>query len=501
MSHDVIVLGAGINGLMTSCLLAKKKNKVLCLEKNNYVGGLASTQQLSTEFDTVPFFNDTSLLNRRIASQLQLSKYGLEFEDKLSDPGIYFAKHNTRGITWSTDPQVTYEDIKSNVSAKEADAFLEFSKFLDEVKPFIKAICKDPLPDLQNLNLSTMWKVGVKAAKLRLMGKKPMTNLLRSTPMCIADLLNEYFEDETLKASLSLLAVKGNYLAPWSPGTAANLLLWLGRCDYPVKGGAPALLNALVECAKELGVTIQTQSEVKELVVKNHSISEIKITNGQTLQASKVYSTLDPHTTFQKLIKPQELSTNFKKHLSHIRYRGTVAQVNLTFEKRPTLKSDSHKTPNHVVIAKSLDAVEQSFDPVKYNEFSTKPSLEIFLKENSSKKVTMSILTNYVPYNTKEAWSDGTRAALKDVVCQVLSDYFDGVEPINFSVITPADLEIKYSLTGGHIFHGEQTLDQMICRPTPETSHYKTPINNLFLSGNACHPTGRNSGDQCLLSI
>lgn len=502
MTHNTIVLGAGINGLITSCLLAKKNHKVLCVEKNSHTGGLVSSEEFAPGYSSASFYNDTSLLNKSVVKQLNLQKYGLEFEDKLSDPGIYFTKEGARGVTWSIDPKVTYEDIKSNISAKEAESFLEFSKFLTEVKPFIQAICKDPLPDLQNLNLSTILKVGVKAAKLRLMGKKPMTNLLRSTPMCIADLLNEHFEDETLKASLALLAVRGNYLAPWSPGTAANLLLWLGRADYPVKGGAEKLLQSLEACAKDLGVTIQLNSQAKSFAMKDGSITEVQLENGESLKADKIYSTLDPHTTFQKLIKPQSLTTNFKKHLSHIRYRGTIAQVNLGFSKRPILKADPDKKSSHMVIAESLDFVEQSFDPIKYDEFATKPSLEIIFKENQgSEKITMSVLTNYVPHNPKNPWNDETKGQLKDAVCNVLKKYFDGIDPEAFSVITPTDLESKYSLTGGHIFHGEQTIDQMICRPTPETSHYKTPIDNLFLSGNSCHPAGRNSGDQCLLGV
>lgn len=322
--------------------------------------------------------------------------------------------------------------------------------------------------------------------------------LLRVPPMCVADWAREWFETELLCAGMAHVAIAGTWTGPWSPGTAANLLLWSCTTGKTVRGGAAALASALVRSAEFYGVTVRTAAPVARIRLEHGAACGVELANGETIDASAVISSCDPGTTFLRLLEPSDVPHALERHISNYRMRGTTAKVNLAIRGKLAFASRPEGNFARAFTGETLDDQERAFDAVKYDQFSERPVLDIFVptvdrKENAPDgHSVISILAHFAPFELADEWNDDNRERLGDAVVAELERFAPGTRAniIAREVLTPADIAARYGLTGGHVHHGEHALDQLVCRPTLETARYATPIKHLFLCGSGSHPGG-----------
>jgi len=260
-----------------------------------------------------------------------------------------------------------------------------------------------------------------------------------------------------------------------------------------------AVTQAMASAAKAAGVEIRTGAEVIEIRVQNGAATGVLLSTGEEIQAKAVISNADPKRTLLKLTDPTHLSPDFVQKLQNYRGNGTVAKVNLALSGLPkftALAGDASALKGRIHIGNEIDYLERAFDESKYGSFSKQPYLEATIPSLTDPtlapdgKHVMSIYMQYAPYKLKGNWEQ-QRKALGQTVVQTLAQYAPNLPELilTHQIITPHDLEEKYGLTGGQIFHGDLALDQFFTmRPLLDWARYKTPIENLYLCGSGTHP-------------
>jgi phytoene dehydrogenase-like protein len=332
--------------------------------------------------------------------------------------------------------------------------------------------------------------------------------------MAVADLAAEWFETELLRATVAARGIFGAFAGPWSAGTSAALLLQAatdGHAIAPtsfVKGGMGALTEALARAATEAGAEIRTAAEVTSVQIKDGAASGVVLANGEEIAARAVVSNADPRTTFLKLIDPSELDPSFITKARNYRAVGTVAKVNLALSALPTFAGlsngdASEKLSGRIHIGPDIDYLERAFDAAKYGDLSPQPYLDITIPSLTDPSLApngahvMSIHAQFAPYQLKNGDWNSRQEELGDTIVDVLSAYAPNLKEVivGRSVITPLTLEQTYGLSGGHIHHGEMSLDQLFAfRPLIGWARHRTPIKGLFLCGAGTHPGGGVTG-------
>ncbi len=514
MTYDAIIIGAGHNGLVMGTKLAQAGKKVCILEKNDHIGGLAGEIEFLPSYKTNGVLWDTTNVRPDLLKDLQLEKYGVQKQLASEDVGIYVPQKDKPGFWLYLDKAKTKSQIQELYGEKDAKGWGDFHAFIEKIAPMARSLFSQALPDLSDLSLPSLFQVGMKATQLRMMGKEAMLDLLRVSPMCAADFLSEFFHDDHLKAALCVQGLAGTYMGPWSPGSAANLLRHLcleakfldpnaeGFTSYKIKGGARYFISALEKAFKEKGGEIKLSSPVKELLIEGNKVCGVLLGDGTKMEAKTYVSSIDPKSTFLNLIKPRFVTQKLTERIEHIRCNGTLAQINFALKEPLEFHSISIPDVEQAIIVGGIDDLERSFDPVKYQELPTEPTLEIYIPTLQNKDLAplshhiVSVNVSYVPFHLKQGWSEKSKVQLVDTVVEKLSQYTKPFKDhiIGTQVLSPKDLEEKFGLWGGQIHHGEHALDQFISRPTPETSNYKTPFEGLWLCGSGSHPGGGLTG-------
>ena len=256
----------------------------------------------------------------------------------------------------------------------------------------------------------------------------------------------------------------------------------------------------MADAAKAAGAEIRTGCEVIEIRVQDGAATGVLLSTGEEIQAKAVISNADPKRTLLKLTDPEHLSPDFVQKLQHYRGNGTVAKVNLALSALPKFTAltngDSAALRGRIHIGNEIDYLERAFDESKYGNFSKEPYIEATIPSLTDPtlapegKHVMSIYMQYAPYKLKGDWGQ-QRNALGQTVVKTLAQYAPNLPELilTHQIITPLDLEEKYGLTGGQIFHGDLALDQFFTmRPLLDWARYKTPIQNLYLCGSGTHP-------------
>jgi phytoene dehydrogenase-like protein len=495
--RDIVLIGGGHNGLVTAFYLAKAGYKPLVLERRNQVGGAAITEEFHPGFRSSVLAHSAAL-RPDIVRDMQLEKHGLNLitpdieQTALSPDG--------RALVLHSDQQKAAQQI-AKLSQKDAERYPQFQKSVAKIAGVISHLLTLSPPDIESPNtgdLLSLLKVGRLARGL---GRKDMFSLLRWAPMAIADLAAEFFETELLRATVAAQGIFGTFAGPWSAGTG---LIYLLRATHGtpslVQGGIGAVTQAMAAAAQKAGAEIRTGAEVIEISVKSNAAQGVVLSTGEQILARAVISNADPKRTFLKLTDPSLLSPTFTKRLQNYRMNGTVAKVNLALSALPAftaMNGNSEALSGRIHIGPEIDYLERAFDESKYGNFSRAPYLEITIPSLTDPslapegKHVMSIYMQYAPYRLKNGSWDQQRTALGDTVVKTLAQYAPDLpgKILSHQIITPADLEEQYGLTGGHIFHGELALDQIFTmRPMLDWARYRTPIDNLYLCGSGTHP-------------
>ena len=488
--YDVIVIGGGHNGLTAATTLATKGKKVLLLEQNERLGGIAAGRELQNDLFTNGLLHDTSCVRSEIVDKLNLQDHGLHIYKQR--PKTALLSKNGQSIILSDDLNATVSEI-SKFSKSDGTAYVEYREFINKISPFLSSFLNEIPPDLIKFDTRELIALGKLGWKLKRLGKNTMNEFLKVAPMCVADFLNEKFETDFLKAGLCAPAIYGSFTGPWSSYTNLNLLIYECLSKVHIKGGSQNLIQALEKAAKSIGVTIQNSQRVKRIQLdQNGKVRGVVTHNDTSYSAPIVLSSCTPKETFLNLLSPGEIDYPLEHEITHFRSRGTTAKLNIAL----TGNIRSRSTEQLFEFARtgnSFDEMEKAFDAVKYGRYSDEPILDIHIPESSDSEArVLSLLVHFVPYQLKEGWSDISRQQLENKIMSTMDSYLDLSDCTmeHKELLSPVDLEQQYGLTHGNIFHGEHAVDQLLTRPVPRCARYDTPIKGLFLGGSGSHPGG-----------
>ncbi len=501
--RDVVIIGGGHNGLVTAFYLAKAGLKPLVLERAAQVGGAAITDEFHPGFRCSTLAHAAGPIRPDVARDMQLAKHGLKWITP--EAAVTALSPDGRALALYQDRQRASQEI-AKFSEKDAKKYPEFEASLGKMSKVIGEALATTPPNIDHPSKADLWGMLKTGRSIRKLGKKDMYRLLRWGPMAVADLAAEYFETELLRAVVAARGIFGTFLGPWSAGSALVLLIRAAGDAHPAgsaqfaAGGLGAVTKAMAAAAQGAGAEIRTGAEVIEIAVKDGVATGVVLSTGEEILAKAVISNADPKRTLLKLTDPLHLSPDFVQKLQHYRGNGTVAKVNLALSGLPAftaLKNGlAEALKGRIQIGHEIDYIERAFDESKYGNFSRAPYLEVTIPSLSDPslapegKHVMSIYMQYAPYKLKGDWEQ-QRKALGQTVVQTLAQYAPNLPEmiLTHQIITPHDLEEKYGLTGGQIFHGELALDQFFTmRPLLDWARYRTPIQNLYLCGSGTHP-------------
>jgi phytoene dehydrogenase-like protein len=500
--RDVVIIGGGHNGLVTAFYLAKAGYKPLVLERRAQVGGAAITEEFHPGFRGPILSHSAGPIRADIARDMQLEKHGLKMI--APDVAVTALSPDGRALTLYHDAAKSAHEI-AKFSPKDAAKYPEFEASLAKMgKVVAEALALTP-PNIDSPDSTDVWGLLKTGRHIRNLGKKDLYRLLRWGPAAVADVVAEYFETELLRATIAARGIFGTFLGPWSAGSALVMLLRAAGDSHPAggahfaAGGAGSLTQAMAASAKQAGAEIRSNAEVKEILVKNGVASGVVLSNGEEISAKAVISNADPKRTLLKLLDPAHLSPDFAMKLQHFRMPGVVAKVNLALSGLPKFTgiTNNDTLSGRIHIGPEIDYLEKAFDESKYGNFSKQPYLEVAIPSLTdasiapSGKHVMSIYMQFAPYKLKGTDWESQRKALGETVVKTLTQYAPDLPGLilTHQIITPQDLETTYGLTGGHIFHGELSLDQFFTmRPLLGWARYGMPIQNLYLCGSGTHP-------------
>jgi phytoene dehydrogenase-like protein len=503
--YDVIVIGGGHNGLTTAAYLARAGRSVLVLERRHLLGGAAVTEEVFTGFRFSVCSYVVSLLRPEIIRELDLPRHGLEI---LPLDGTFTPMPNGDYLWRVNDHAKTRREIARH-SRLDAEAYDEYARAMVEMGRFVKPILSMLPPDPASLDPRGLKQLLLLLRRFRRLPRQDQYNQIQLMTMSAVDFLDQWFETDVLKATMSASGIIGTFLGVRSPGTAYVLLHhYMGEIDGAfrswgfARGGTGAISDAIASAAREAGVEIRSQAEVSRILVRHGRAHGVLLKNGDEIAARVVVSSVDPRLTFLRFVGQDLLPDEFVEDINRYKFRGSSAKVNLALDALPDFTCLPGPGPHlrgAVSISPSIDYMERAYDDAKYGRFSRKPYIDIVIPSLTDPSVAppgkhvMSCFVQYAPYHLAEGTWDEQRDALGNAVIDAVAEYAPNLRSIvlDRQVLTPLDLEREWGLSEGNIFQGELTLEQLFfLRPAPGWAQYRTPIENLYMCGSATHPGG-----------
>ena len=506
MSHyDVIVVGGGHNGLVNAAYLARAGRKVLVLERRHVVGGAAVTEEVFPGFKFSVCSYVVSLLRPEIIRELDLPRHGLEI---LPLDGTFTPMPNGDYLWRVNDHAKTRREIARH-SKTDAEAYDEYGKAMVDMGRFVKPILNMTPPDPTSLDPRGLMDLLALGRRFQALSDEDKYNQIQLMTMSAVDFLDQWFETDVLKATMSASGIIGTFLGVRSPGTAYVLLHhYMGEIDGAFRswglsrGGTGAISDAIAAAAREAGVEIRTETRVSKIIVKDGTAVGVVLENGDYLTCQAVSSSVDPNLTFMHMVGTEHLPGEFVSDVKRYKFRGSSGKVNLALDALPNftcLPGPGAHLRGAVSISPSIEYMERAYDEAKYGRYSRRPYIDVVIPSLTDPSVAppgkhvMSCFVQYAPYHLKEGSWDEHRDAFGDTVINTLAEHAPNIKDIilHRQVLTPLDLEREWGLTEGNIFQGELTLEQLFfLRPAPGWAQYRTPIKNLYMCGSATHPGG-----------
>jgi phytoene dehydrogenase-like protein len=501
-----VVIGGGHNGLTNAAYLARAGLKVLVLERRHVLGGAAVTEELIPGFRFSVFSYVVSLLRPEIIRELDLPRHGLEILplDGTITPldDDYLWRVNDHGRT--------VRELR-RWSLNDAEAYEEYGRLMAEMARFIKPILSIVPPDPGRLNPFEWLPLAGLAKGFRDLPRELQTTFIQLMTMSAADFLDQWFETEPLKATMSASGIIGTFQGPRSPGTAYVLLHhYLGEIDGAFRawgiprGGTGGISEAIASAALSHGAEVRTEAAVERVLVKDRRATGVVLASGEEIEAGVVMSSLDSRWTFLKLLEPGVLDPAFEDEVRRYKYRGSSGKVNLALDGLPELACKPGRGEwlrGAISFSPSLDYMERAYDDAKYGRFSRRPYIDMIIPTLLDPSLAppgkhiMSCFVQYAPYHLEPgaSWDAAMRDAFGEAVISTIEERFPDIRRriIHRAVYTPKDIEDITGLSEGNIFQGELSLEQLFFnRPVPGWARYRTPVRNLWMCGSATHPGG-----------
>lgn len=497
---DCIVVGGGHNGLVCATYLARGGRSVVVLEAADRVGGAAVTREFAPDFRVSACAHLLHLMPESLVRELRLDSHGLRLAaDRMPTSAL-----SVDGAPLRIDSENTAALYQC--SPRDATAFPGYAALLQRLARALQPIFETAPPRLGTDSWQDRFALARLGLRLRRLGRRDMRELLRIGGMCVQDLLDEHFETPLLKGALGFDAVLGSNFGPRSPGSVFTLLYRMaatgaagGSLALP-EGGLGALSAALAKAAIAAGVVIRTEAPVGRILVQEDRAAGVILQSGEPVLAASVISSADPKTTFLRLLGSEYLDTGFVRRVTHLRARGLAAKLHLALDRLPQFSGlDTNGLRGRLLLAPSLEYVERAFNHAKYGEFSAAPILEITVPSVADStlapagKHVLSAVVQYVPYQLAAGSWEQEKERLTNLVIGILESHAPGLREsvCGAELLTPADIEKEFRISGGHWHHAELALDQfLMVRPVPGAAQYRTPLEGLFLCGAGSHPGG-----------
>lgn len=494
-STDAVIVGGGHNGLVAAAYLAKAGLKVQVLERRPIVGGACVTEEFHPGFHVSTLAYTCGLLRPEIKADLNLASFGLE--EHVHDPAMFLPFPDRRFLLYRNDEGWNRKQI-ARFSKEDADAWPRYERFWEEFAELVEPTLLAPPVSLADL-----------AAFIRTPEAEDF--LRRTMLMSIADMLDDFFESEEVKASFATSAVAGTMAGPRTPGTAFVLghhtlgeIAGIKGAWGWARGGMGAITEAIARAARHFGAEIRTDAEVRRILVRDGHAVGVELVDGTKFEARVVLSNADPKRTFLRLVGEEKLPSEFSQAIARIRYESSSFKLNLALRELPDFKAlpGGSAQPHHraiIDIAPSMDYLERAYDDAKQGRPSREPFLEFVIESANDPAAaphgmhTLTISAKFAPFDLAEGSWDTQAEKFADRIIDVLEPYAPNIRRaiVATSWRSPLDMEREYGLTRGDVFHGAILPYQMFTfRPVPGWSSYRTPIRGLYLCGAGAHPGG-----------
>jgi phytoene dehydrogenase-like protein len=503
--YDVIVIGAGHNGLTHAAYLARAGRRVLVLERRNVVGGAAVTEEVFPGFHFSECSYVVSLLRPEIIRELDLPRHGLQI---LPLDGTFTPMPGGDHL-WRTDDATHTRREIARHSLADSEAYPEYGRAMVDLARFVKPLLEIEPFDPWSIKPRDVRPLASIARRALRLPEKQRHTLAQLMTMSAVDFLDQWFETDVLKATMAASGIIGTFLGVRSPGTAYVLLHhYMGEIDGAfrswgfARGGTGAISNAIAAAAREAGAEIRTGAPVRQVRVDGGRVAGVTLESGESLDAAVVSSCADPRRTFLGLVGGEHLPAAFISELRRFRFRGSSGKVNLALDGLPEFTSlpgiGSHLR-GAISISPNVEYMDRAYDDAKYGRYSRRPYVDIVIPTLTDPslappgKHVMSCFVQYAPYHLSASTWDAEREPFGDAVVETIAEHAPNLPRLirHRQVLTPLDLEREFSLTEGNIFHGELSLDQLFfLRPVPGWSRYRSPIPGLYLCGSGAHPGG-----------
>ena len=517
--HDVIIIGAGHNGLTCAAYLARAGKKVLVLERRNVAGGAAVTEEIAPGYRASTASYLISLLLPEVERDLELARFGYRMLPR--KPASFTPLPDGRCLFLGAGPEQDAREI-AKFSARDAEAYPRYERLLTRIAECLEPALMGTPPDL--LPLPASWRRrgffdrlrnfsrghGLYSALKRLGADcAPAMEILTGAARPVLD---RWFESDALKATLATDALIGTFQPISAPGTGYVLLHHVmgsaggarGVWGY-VEGGMGALTQAMAKSAEAAGAEIRLGAEVAAIETQGGRATGVRLASGEAIPARCVASNATAHVTFEKLLAAGTLPAEFSAAVARIDYSSASLKINLAVKELPDFTCCPGKDevgPQHrgtIHIAPSLEYLERAYDEAKYGRPSTKPIIEMTIPTSVDRTLAPSghhivnLFVQYAPYPLAAGTWDQLKEGFADRCIAEIGRYAPNfpASVLHRQVLTPLDLERTFGLTGGNIFQGAMPLHQLFSlRPVPGWSDYRTPVGALYLCGAAAHPGG-----------
>ena len=505
-NFDVIVIGSGHNGLVNACYLQKAGLNVLVLEKNDWIGGAAVSRELHPGILYSNCSYVCSLFRPEIMRDLELPKHGLQIV--AIEGGTVFTRDGDYLASFRNHHAKKRE--LERFSVKDSESYSRYSRDILKQCRFIQPLLMRTAPDPTSFKFRDLSEMLYLLRKVNDLTASELADTVRFWTMSISDFLDEYFENDVIKASLAVSGIIGTALGPMSPGTAYVLLHhYMGEVDGSIgawgyaRGGMGAISKALTSSFKAMGGTLLNNSEVDKVDITGTRVKGVILKNGDEYLAKNVVSNADVKRTFLKLTDPEHLPPNFIKKVNNFKIRGSSGKVNIALDSMPKFPSVSDDNPclkGDIHFTDSIERMERAYDDWKMGTWSRDPFLDMMIPTLTDPTMAppgkhfMSCFVQYCPPKVGgKNWTKENKDAFGETVIQQIADYSPGFKDkiLHMEVRTPKELEEEVGLTEGNIFQGELTFDQLLFnRPIPGYAQYRSPIKGLYMCGSSTHPGG-----------
>jgi phytoene dehydrogenase-like protein len=503
--YDAIVIGGGHNGLVTAAYLARAGMRTVVLERRHVLGGAAVTEEIVPGFRFSVASYVVSLLRPEIVRELELPRHGLEILplDGTLTPldDDYLWRVNDHGRT--------VRELR-RWSRSDAEAYEEYSRLMVQMARFIKPILSAVPPDQGRPNPLEWLPLAGLARSFAGLSRRLKDTFIQLMTMSAADFLDQWFETDPLKATMSASGIIGTFQGVRSPGTAYVLLHhYMGEIDGAFRawgiprGGTGGVSLAIASAARAQGAEIRTEAPVARIDVQGGRAAGVTLGSGEQLTADVLLSSADARVTLIDLLEPGTLAPEFETEVRRYKFRGSSGKVNLALDGLPDftcLPGPGEHLRGAISFSPSVDYMERAYDDAKYGRPSQRPYIDMIIPTLVDPamappgKHVMSCFVQYAPYHLADGeWDDAARERFGDTVIATIAERAPNIHDliIDRQVLTPLDIERRIGLTEGNIFQGELSLEQLFFnRPVPGWARYRTPIDDLWMCGSATHPGG-----------